>query len=186
MSNCRKIFIDLGANKGSSIDWCEEHYGLDYQICAFEPLPHLFYDLKKKYAKRGVVLYKQAAWIADGYKYFNVAKNDLSSNFYEHLRSHDVKESITVEVFDFSKWLEANFSDDYVVVKMNIEGAEFPVLIKMIHDGTINMVDELYYQFHPNIEPRPKPGWSEYILKELKARGVRHQPWINSITTRRM
>jgi len=185
MSSCRKIFIDLGANKGSSIEWCEKYYGLEYEIYAFEPMPRLFHDLRRKYADR-VVLYRQAAWITDGLKYFNIADNDLSSSFYEHLRSCDVRGSITVEVFDFSKWLEANFSDDYVVVKMNIEGAEFPVLSKMIKDGNIGIVNELYYQFHPNIEPKPEPKVVADILMALNSSGVRFQPWINSTTTRRM
>jgi len=183
MNNSNKVFIDLGANKGSSIEWCESNYGSDYAIHAFEPVSHLFDNLKRKYVD-STVLYRQAAWIEDGEKFLNISHGDLSSSFYGHVSGQ--KNIIAVETIDFSRWLEANFPDNYIVLKMNIEGAEFPVLIKMIHDGTITMVNELYYQFHPNIEPKPKPGWSEYILKELKARGVRHRPWINSATTRRM
>lgn len=56
---------------------------------------------------------------------------------------------IKADCFDFSDWLK-QYEDDYVVVKMDIEGAEFPVLDKMIKDGTIQIPAKLLVEFHPN------------------------------------
>jgi len=180
-----RYFIDLGANKGDGIKWCRNYYsinGLNYMVYAFEPVPALFHNLKRKYKSR-VLCYKSAAWTEVGRKRLNLSGNDLSSSFYNHIGdSH-----IVVDTFDFSSWLRAHFSgDDYIVVKMNIEGAEFPILSKMIADDTIELVDDLYCQFHPNIEPKPEKGLQESILKTIKARGVRYQPWINGSTTKRI
>ena len=54
-----------------------------------------------------------------------------------------------VECIDFSKWLEKTVKkEDYVIIKMDIEGAEFDVIEKMILDQTIKLVDELHVEFH--------------------------------------
>lgn len=37
---------------------------------------------------------------------------------------------------------------DFIFVKMDIEGAEWPVLEKMINDGTIGLIDELAFECH--------------------------------------
>ena len=56
---------------------------------------------------------------------------------------------IEVECFDFSEWVK-QFKDDYLLVKMDIEGAEFPVLEKMLSDGTAGYMDKILCEFHPN------------------------------------
>jgi len=56
---------------------------------------------------------------------------------------------IKVESFDFSEWVK-QFKDDYLLVKMDIEGAEFPVLEKMLKDDTVSCIDKLLCEFHPN------------------------------------
>ena len=57
---------------------------------------------------------------------------------------------------DFSRWLkemvarhtEADGSKPFVVVKMDIEGAEYAVLEELVHDGTIALISELMVEFH--------------------------------------
>jgi hypothetical protein len=38
--------------------------------------------------------------------------------------------------------------NDDVIVKMNIEGAEYPVLSKLIYDGNVNLIRKLYLRRH--------------------------------------
>lgn len=56
-----------------------------------------------------------------------------------------------VRAIDFSSFLSM-FSNinDYNVVKLDIEGSEFAVLDKLILDGTIKYINELYIEFHPH------------------------------------
>ena len=55
----------------------------------------------------------------------------------------------TVEQIDLSAWMKASFSkDDFLVLKMDIEGAEHEVLPKMIRDGTLSLVDVLLWECH--------------------------------------
>jgi hypothetical protein len=57
--------------------------------------------------------------------------------------------SLYVESFDFSQWLESNFSErDYIILSLDIEGAEYPILDKMFRDSTMKYVDRLYVEFH--------------------------------------
>ena len=50
---------------------------------------------------------------------------------------------------DFSKWIKDHFKKtDNIVLKMNIEGAEYDILEKMIADGTIEYINTLFCQFH--------------------------------------
>lgn len=50
---------------------------------------------------------------------------------------------------DFSKFLFTEFSpDDYIVVKMDIEGAEYDVLDEVIKTRAIEKIRELYVEYH--------------------------------------
>jgi hypothetical protein len=43
---------------------------------------------------------------------------------------------------------EADGSKPFVVVKMDVEGAEYAVLEQLLHNGTITLVSELMVEFH--------------------------------------
>ncbi len=57
---------------------------------------------------------------------------------------------------DFSKWLSEKFEEEsaqsggrpFVAVKMNIEGAEYPVLDKVLADGNFSKISVLIAEFH--------------------------------------
>eukprot|EP00992_Anisonema_acinus_P011619 TRINITY_DN7567_c0_g1_i2.p2 TRINITY_DN7567_c0_g1~~TRINITY_DN7567_c0_g1_i2.p2 ORF type:complete len:102 (+),score=22.10 TRINITY_DN7567_c0_g1_i2:438-743(+) len=50
---------------------------------------------------------------------------------------------------DFSRFLRMHFQpSDFVVVKMDVEGAEHRIIPKLIADGTIALVDELFVECH--------------------------------------
>jgi len=54
-----------------------------------------------------------------------------------------------IRAIDFSAWLSRKFDDqDLIVIKMDIEGAEYSVLEKMLLDGTLSKVAVLIVEFH--------------------------------------
>jgi FkbM family methyltransferase len=61
-----------------------------------------------------------------------------------------------VPAIDFSRWLkemvarhtEADCSKPFIVVKMDIEGAEYAVLEELVNDGAIALVNDLMVEFH--------------------------------------
>jgi len=59
-----------------------------------------------------------------------------------------------VPTLDASSWLADNSCKcDFVVLKCNIEGSEFPLLDKMLEKGTIDLVDVAHMYFHPQFFP---------------------------------
>lgn len=111
--------------------------------------PKMFYGfdplLEEEHFEPGMSLSNKAAWINDGTIWLAGGTMNDSTVLPE---SHMYQERHGVEVpcFDFSTWL-GGFSEN-VVLKMDIEGAEFPILEKMIHDGTHHMVSYLLVEWH--------------------------------------
>jgi FkbM family methyltransferase len=147
-----KIYVDCGAYKGVILNHFRNNplYGRDYLCYAIECNPSLYHV---SYGP-GVIPIHKAAWISKGEisfyrdpKCFNSQGNSV---FKEKTTGHlDREHPVIVQCFDFSEWLKSTIKpDDYLVIKMNIEGAEYPVLNKLIVDETINLINELHIQFH--------------------------------------
>lgn len=84
---------------------------------------------------------------------------------------------ITVESFDFSKWLKDTIHpDDYVICKLDVEGAEYEVLKKCIKDGTIQLLDKLDAEFHPYSNENAAED-TAYIMSELNKNNVSYRWW---------
>ena len=48
-----------------------------------------------------------------------------------------------IPVVDLSQWIQKNTSpDDYVLFKLDVEGAEFDILDRMLKDGTFKWIDK--------------------------------------------
>jgi len=59
---------------------------------------------------------------------------------------------------DVVSWLEENFSeDDYVVLKMDVEGAEFGILEGLYNAGKLHLIDLLAYECHDWVKDEPVP-----------------------------
>jgi len=60
------------------------------------------------------------------------------------------KQTIKTKMVDLISEITDNYSiDDYVIVKMDIEGAEFDILPALLVRGAFPYIDELYVEFHP-------------------------------------
>ena len=149
----RKVFLDCGGHIGESIMRFKKSkdYEKDYLIYSFEPVPHLY----KRYSHwEDVTFFDFAVWIEDGEIEFFIDKTHNSASGSTMMKEKtsgklDRDNPLVCKSIDFSKWLKENFTeDDYIIPKMDIEGAEYEVLRKMIDDGSINLVDKAYVEFH--------------------------------------
>ena len=153
----RKVFLDCGANVGQVL---EEFINAkpDFEFFAFEPnkvLIPLIWERVRNYPEGKITIYNKAVWVHDGVADFFLGHHETStlllgkrvSEKYHQQIDYDHPEQ--VECVDFSRWLLETFSsEDYLVTKMDIEGAEYEVLEKMIKDGSIGLIDELYVEWH--------------------------------------
>jgi FkbM family methyltransferase len=88
-----------------------------------------------------------------------------------------IDKNLEVKCIDFSKYLKNNFNkNDYVICKMDIEGAEYDVLGKLIDDGTIDLIDEIYIEWHNHLL-KTKYNTQEFI-DEMEKRNIKVESWI--------
>lgn len=170
----KKIFIDCGANKGdatrcflSNIQNPEE-----YEVHLFEPNP----IFKDSYKDINCVYHPEAAWIYDG-------EIELALGTYKALSSTvisgkkkyvDYSNKITVKCIDFGKWIKENFNiDDHIVLKMNMEGAEYEVLPKMFKEGSIQYIKLLFGELHKGKFNGRTHEDDVFIVNGLKKHGLR-------------
>jgi len=73
---------------------------------------------------------------------------------------------------DFSAWLRASFTlDDFVVLKMDVEGGEHKIVPKMVSDGSIKLVDVWLWECH--MVPKWWNSKCHRLKKILKDNGVK-------------
>ena len=159
----RKVFIDCGFyhGKGLRIFKNKNVYDPEFEIYAFEPL--LNPKQKKKY--KSVHFIEKAVWIYDGEIEFHTSgrRGGQANGIFKNPRARREK-VIKVPCIDFGRWVKETFNkDDYIVLKMDIEGAEQEILEHMVADDSIDYLNMAYVEFHS----KTKKGYRE-LKNELK------------------
>lgn len=154
----RRIYIDGGAREfDSSVgSWFRTTYP---QAELFEEV--FAFDIDKKFGdsyhgKAGTTFLPCALWTTDG-KIPIFGKGMLSvfgnSNASQAKGRKRIKKPAIKTAFapaiDFSKWLLTNVQpNDFVMVKLDIEGAEHELLRHMIQTKAIFLLDEIFVECH--------------------------------------
>jgi FkbM family methyltransferase len=157
----RSIYLDFGANAGDTL---ADHIAAnDVDLSwGFEPNPMLAGALRSRFAEERVEIIEMAAWTENGVLPLFLGNHPLSStllpgkvpleNFPQFVITYD--RSVEVQTLDTAAWLREHvLADDFVIAKMDIEGAEYPVLRRLLDTGTIDLIDELRCEFHPERFP---------------------------------
>lgn len=158
MSN---IYIDLGAGDGDTIlqfrNWrglLNIHYPDSYKdwiAYGFEPNPAM--ERKwKRHIKEDTIIKKEAAWTTDGVITLSIGQPYYKSSVMKEKKDYQEGKKMVVPCFDFSKWIE-QFRGDTVILKMDIEGAELPILTKMMEDGTDTIPTVTFVEWHDGKMP---------------------------------
>ncbi|KAB2696457.1 FkbM family methyltransferase [Ochrobactrum sp. Kaboul] len=151
----RKVYIDIGASNGLTVEqFCDNNS--DFEIFAFEPSPRLANGLRSKFLSAPrITIIEAAAWISDGTaKFYSGTISDESSNLSIDKKEEapwgdDYENGIEVHTIDFANWMIANTSDnDLVVVKMDIEGAEYKIIPRMIELHIPERLSEIRVEWH--------------------------------------
>lgn len=152
-----KIFIDLGAYDGDTVEKALKLYSNFDFFYAFEPyLPNLE-KLRQKYKdNKKIIIFDKAAATYDGRAKFFLHKNikdkngaDEGSTLEKSKNNVDLNNFVEVQTIDLSKFILENFkTSDEIVLKMDIEGTEYELLEKMIKDGSIKYIRALYCEWH--------------------------------------
>lgn len=178
-----KVFIDCGGNNYSGVKKYTSRMGKFSKIYVFEPNP----KFHSSYEESNVILLKDAVWIENTTMPFYISKDDseiASSLLQEKLCKvnnqkipYFKEEPLIVNCIDFSQWLKNNVKPYWkITLKMDIEGAEYTILRKMLKDNTISLIDELYVEFHLETLMNKKEEHFDLIFA-LSDNGVNVLPW---------
>ncbi|HOX08441.1 MAG TPA: FkbM family methyltransferase [Planctomycetota bacterium] len=179
----KRYFIDCGAHIGESIVRAKELYGQDTCVVAFEAVPYLAHQLARLWKDDdSVIVHNALVWTDDGIKDLHISTewSDGSSAYASKTCGGVGKgPSIGVPSIDLSRWLRESFdSHDEVILKLDIEGAEYEVLAKMIREGSIGIVKKLCGELHDGkIDDEGFRSLSALVRFWLDRNGVAFHVW---------
>lgn len=165
----KKVLLDCGAHLGQGLKHLSKLKKIDetWEIHSWEANPYTFKELLSNLDfKYKVNFHNEAVSNYDGFIKINIeTTKQKRSNFETDLGQgssiiplnqwdgglHIGKfvKTENVKCLDLSEWIKKNYKqNDYIVIKLDIEGAEYDLLEKMILDCTINYVNEFYIEWH--------------------------------------
>lgn len=178
------VFIDGGGNLSSlQKNYLTKFFPNFHKVFVFEPNP-MFYD---SYKDRKLTFIPKAIWTENCKKTFYLSKDNrqvgssLLSDKLCRVNNKLIKDfsekPILVQCVDFSEWLSKNVKPYYnVVLKLDIEGAEYDVLWHLIRENTIKYIKKLYVEFH--LEHLPvKSKIHHELINKLKSIGLNPLDW---------
>lgn len=165
----RKIFIDCGFYAGGSLEHFKltPEYSPDFIYYGFDPMLNIE-QAREKW--KNITLDNKAVWIKDDeIDFYTSDRHQGRANGISHNKRASKEGIRKVKCIDFSKWLGNNFdADDYIILKMDVEGAEYELLPRLIKDSTINLVDIIYLEWHAGRMGDVRYQRAKVIADELK------------------
>ncbi|KAG0609945.1 hypothetical protein M758_7G026400 [Ceratodon purpureus] len=184
----RRVYLDLGANAfHTSVQWFSRMYPCDFtEVHAWEVTNGLFriptpafnedtnWSPENSHSTRVVDTPQVPDWMTDRIKLYNAYVADFDGES-------------TVNITRFMKEDLKLTAEDTVVVKMDIEGAEWPILERWVNDPEMaDIIDELFVEVHYKHASMYDFQWSMFshsreeahkLLASLRARGFFAHPW---------
>lgn len=150
--NRKKLFIDCGGHDGCSIiKFSLSNSG--YDAITFEANPELW----KYYSDLPTTLIGKAVYTYDGEVEFIIDPIDADGSslikgkeidFNKKIKNEDCPR-INIPCVDLSLFIrEQSQKYDEIILKLDVEGAEYEILEKMLQDKTISCIKKLYAEFH--------------------------------------
>jgi FkbM family methyltransferase len=189
ISHKRGLFIDCGSNVGQGFQFFSRYYKLEnFDYILFEPNPNCFRILEKNLKNFGhgrIELREKAVGVFDSkvdfYGISDLQGGQLSVGG-TTLQAHNskyfaqpTKSDLQVESISFSKLL-LKVSDQYdcIIVKLDIEGGEYPILEDLREKKLLGKIETLFIEFH-----------SQYMSENeaVKYREIEQQFWKHVKTT---
>jgi len=152
----------------------------DFEVFAFEPNPRWHSRLTKQSKEHGFKFLQYAAWNVDGeMTFYDGGRLDsVGATLYADHKSAHLKDKYVVKTLNMSRWLRENFrEEDFIAIRMDIEGAEIPVLRSFVVEGSVSYLDFVFVEDHKEQLPHFAPMYAgiQYIYQGFE--NVRYCPW---------
>ena len=167
-----KIFIDCGFYSGGAL----RHYidaGIvddTWVVYAFEPNPDIETKEQIKQYPVKIQLYNKAVWTKNTTLDFHISgRNDAAG--VKDLTGHTDPKEVQVKAINFSKFV-SDLPEAYIICSMDIEGAEYRVLEKMLTDGSIKRINILDIEFHHRLMIEANQEDSQKLIDRILHEGT--------------
>jgi len=147
------IAIDCGANVGK---FAEQMAATGATVYAFEPDPFAFGLLQERLCNaRNVTLINKAVGTEDAtvtlYRSpdfeFNPIESSVSSSLFSTKKNIDAQKGVVVEQIDILNFM-SNLTHPVMLLKMDIEGAEIPILEQLLDGELLDKITHLFVEMH--------------------------------------
>jgi FkbM family methyltransferase len=184
----KRFLFDLGFHRGEGLSYLRQTYGIDssWEVFCFEPNS----TCRESLFQAGVTAMPFAAWTKAGpallqreARHLNGPEDGQGSHLSEIDLNLDCRGAAAEEVWsvNFSAFLRSVISTAgnaaFVIVKMDIEGAEFSLLREMISDGSINLINVLHVEFHHRLMPNEDLITTNFLKSELRKHVTLVEHW---------
>jgi len=187
LHNGERIFVDCGFNKGEVLQGFIDFLPKDFKYYGFEVNEPLFAEFARSMLQRNpeiISLQFQGVSDKDGEIEFFASGTDHGLVIGEATTiiqgmpasSHRYDRPSKAIAIDFAKWVEqivkkhTSGQPPYLVIKMDIEGAEYMVLEHMDNMGTLSNINFLIIEFHSHLFEGSQR--QEYEAREKRVRDI--------------
>jgi len=178
----RLVYIDLGTKRyDSSIGkWFRSRYpdGAKFEVIGFEP--ETKYD--DGYVGKGVELHHLLAWTSNTSVEFTGWYS--MDDWFGHWVLGFFTATESKAALDVAEFLRRRVSeDDYVVLKMDIEGTEYRLIPHLMQQGVTHLIDEMFVEPHTNINSCCRHRLDRFrsnalrLIRQLRDAGVYAHEW---------
>ncbi|GAX77834.1 hypothetical protein CEUSTIGMA_g5276.t1 [Chlamydomonas eustigma] len=174
-SNVKTTYLELGANNGHWTRMQMEKADLSSTKCfMFEPQPHLFQSLDDVALKFNCSVIKRPVWTVEKTMKFHRHAVDVASTLIDQSTwNSSATQSFDVTTVNIAEWIPLNIDQQsHVHVRMDIEGAEYMVMRRLISSGVackfFNVIELEFHALHQksNYVMRPADVVFPWILRD--------------------
>lgn len=194
----RKILLDCGCHYGKGLRKQIEinHITPAWKIFCWEANPYTYEHFLKidRFKHLDITAYHSAVSNENGTIKFNVqssggrnggsSKSGTGSSVMTldewKCKGGEFVEEIEVPRIDLSEWMFDNLKkDDFVILKMDIEGAEYDVLERIIENDVIKLIDKVYIEWHSHMFSNPEKYKirEQIIMNEFQKNNISVENW---------
>jgi len=191
----KSIFIDCGGNTGAGLRNFIQMYNMDKEwvIETFEPntLCSLSKNIKDLTNQFNITVHDKAIYEYTGTVKFSIMLENSEGSSVECLMSEadckDITNSssyryhnniIEVNCISLIDILEKYNTDDFIVVKLDVEGSEFKILRNLLDNKeNLNKINHLYIEWHTRYVLGENEQTQNFLMQEIVNNGIQLFDW---------
>jgi len=194
----KKILLDCGSHYGKGLRKQMEINKIDqtWKVYSWEANPYTYQHFlgSDRFVHLDLTAFHAAVSNENGTIKFNVqsssdkkggtAKSGTGSSVMSldewHCKGGEFVEEVEVPRIDLSEWIIKNLEqDDFIILKMDIEGAEYDVLEKIVNTDAIKYIDRIYIEWHSHMfsDPAKYKEREDKLMTAFKSYNIPVENW---------